>query len=894
MVKRDFTHLTPDEKINGIKASKLPDHIRSKYHGEDIREAIAQSTEMAIQLGINMGLSPDDALSWARKLQDAIPRSEFDSWVATLLDGGPSIFMNTLNELKAAYPNGAAGVALVRETDPAKIYVWNGSAWADFGDYQGFEIKDGSITSNKIADGAITPDKLSIVEVTSKNKFNPESVELGGLLPDGTVGPNSGSSVFYTSDFMRFNPDDTVVSNFNLQSSAIYDLSGRTVSVTRNSLHNRIVMPSNGYYLKVTRPGARIDELMVASGEIPSSYDPFRWTIGERYIPSIGGENIKDKTIPISKLEFTKVGKNLFDKSKAISGYVNNEIGNIPPHALYYASDFMPVLPDTKYARSHPHRMAFYNSSKQFISGSYGSDNIITTPSNAAYVRHTIGGVEQLNTFQFEQGSTKSYYQPYGLYIDNNYIESGYLDVDRIHDKSITAGKMAFIKTGKNLLNPSTSLKGSYVNQETGAILVNPIHEVSDWIVVTGGETLTVSNTPSGYFRYVFYTSDKAFITGEYTGNMTVTAPSNAAYIRFSYKEGTVPQLEVGASATKYEPFGYYLDGIYARSSSEETPEEEKVNITLPSKLYGVVGKELSIYYNNVVDARPTGLDFDVDGSLGKQMEERWVGTPTAEGTTTLSLSVFKDHKQVSKKDTSIQSVNITNKDLSVLYFGDSTVNAGKLTKRLLDLYSEESSNLTLLGTRGLDDTNRYEGRGGWSGATYRTPTEIYGAGNPFYNPTKSDFDFGYYMSQQGYTGLDHFIIQLGINDTFGMKDDEGLQSKVDTILNDFDYIISDVKSYDSNIKVGVTVTIPPNASQDAFGNAYGNGQTQWRYKRNNALWAQRLIDHYKDKESQGIYLVPMQHNIDTTTNIGDGVHPIQAGYDQIGDSVYAYLKNIG
>lgn len=191
MVKRDFTHLTPDEKINGIKASKLPDHIRSKYHGEDVREALAQSTEMAIQLGINMGLSPDDALSWARKLQEAIPRSEFDSWVATLVDGGPSIFMNTLNELKATYPNGAAGVALVRETDPAKIYVWNGTAWEDFGDYQGIEIKDGTVTSSKIADDSITQSKTNFLTLdTSINLFGGDWENFG--LPGNTFAMTLG------------------------------------------------------------------------------------------------------------------------------------------------------------------------------------------------------------------------------------------------------------------------------------------------------------------------------------------------------------------------------------------------------------------------------------------------------------------------------------------------------------------------------------------------------------------------------------------------------------------------------------------------------------------------------------------------------------------------------
>ena len=164
MAGTDFSHLTNDELIKGIKALDLPDYIRSKAYGVDVRETLAQMTEMTIQLGVNMGLSPDDALKWARKLQESVSQSEFDSWVATLLDGGPSIFMNTLSELQTTYPNGAAGVALVRETDPAKIYVWNGTAWEDFGDYQGIEVKDGTITSAKLAERAVTPDRTSFLK----------------------------------------------------------------------------------------------------------------------------------------------------------------------------------------------------------------------------------------------------------------------------------------------------------------------------------------------------------------------------------------------------------------------------------------------------------------------------------------------------------------------------------------------------------------------------------------------------------------------------------------------------------------------------------------------------------------------------------------------------------
>lgn len=156
----DFSRISEDEKINGIKITNVPKYIREKAYLTDFSETLAQLAEMIIQLSVNLSLDPDEALEWARKLQQSISQSEFDSWVATLLDGGPSIFMNTLSELQSTYPNGAPGVALVRETDPAKIYVWNGTSWEDFGDYQGVEVKDKTVSTPKLADLAVTNQKL--------------------------------------------------------------------------------------------------------------------------------------------------------------------------------------------------------------------------------------------------------------------------------------------------------------------------------------------------------------------------------------------------------------------------------------------------------------------------------------------------------------------------------------------------------------------------------------------------------------------------------------------------------------------------------------------------------------------------------------------------------------
>ena len=648
-----------------------------------------------------------------------------------------------------------------------------------------------------------------------------------------------------------------------------------------------VVVPSNGNDILVDALENALDKIKVIENgaEAVVLEDGFVTT-----------PKIASKAVTPEKMAIFKQGKNLFDKSKATLGYVNNVTGAISSSTTYYASDFMPTKPNTQYTRSHFGRLAFYDANKAFISGLNDfSNHTIVTPTLTAYTRHTIENQTVLDTFQFEEGSARTAYDPYKEpQIESKYLEEKSIDFSKIPEKSITKEQVDFITVGKNLVDVTKSIKGMYVNNVLGGLTPNASYESSVKISVEAGDKLTISNTPLNAVRYALYDLNDKFLKGEFNGTMPISV-SEDGYIQFSYTSGDKPMLEKGIIATAYEPYKEILKGVTVEGiDTGNSTSDFKVNFTLPLKIYSVVGQELNIYFKNVIDQKDTTLDFDVSSSFGKQMTDRLTGVPEQATTTTIGISAYKDYEQVGTGSTSLVTTNIATKDVKVLYFGDSTVNAGGITKRLLDLYSAEPSSLTLLGTRGLDSTNRYEGRGGWSGATYRTPLEAYGEGNPFYNPDKMDFDFSYYMSQQDYSGLDHFIIQLGINDTFGMTSDETLQTKIDTILSDFDYIINDVKSYDSNIKVGVTVTIPPNASQDAFGNAYGNGQTQWRYKRNNAIWVKRLIEHFNGKESRGIYLVPMQHNIDTTINIADGVHPTQAGYDQIGDSVYAYLKNIG
>ena len=178
MAGTDFSHLTNDELIQGIKILKLPEYIRSKAYGVDVRETLAQMTEMLMQLAYNQGMDIEQAQEWARqiaKIDGKADQSFVDSQLSAIVSGAPKGTFTDLTALQNAYPNGTDGVFLVLQN--GHWYYWDdtSSTWADGGVYQ----------ASGIADGAITPSKLSpeIVDVIELNNIikNPDFSNLNTL-----------------------------------------------------------------------------------------------------------------------------------------------------------------------------------------------------------------------------------------------------------------------------------------------------------------------------------------------------------------------------------------------------------------------------------------------------------------------------------------------------------------------------------------------------------------------------------------------------------------------------------------------------------------------------------------------------------------------------------------
>ena len=607
-----------------------------------------------------------------------------------------------------------------------------------------------------------------------------------------------------------------------------------------------------------------------------------------------------DGSVTLKKTAFHEIGKNLFNKAEALlDKAINPYNGTISDVTGYFTSDYIKVLPNTMYTRSHEYHLAFYDADKNFISSIHANDNVYTfiPPLNATYLR-TSDKLSLIDVYQLEKGSESTPYEEFSMYIPAKYTQKHEIEEKDLPEVEIQ--NLKEVKKTTNLFDKSTVKYNCRLNMSTGAEIEDSNYATTDYISVQQEEKYIISNVRG----VVYYTENKSFLSSvsdvSLKTDYIITIPEGVGYVRFYVYRSTgveeiieTLQVNKGTEKLPYEEYGYFIPAEYLDLPKYPNLKVPKIN--LPEKLYVVTGHELNIYFNNVLDYPYEDYQIDITCNIGKQEQRRWTVDAVTAGNYNLKISIYKDYELLTEKTSEVIVVDESVGDsVDVLVLGDSTINQSRATARLLDLTDQDVMDVNLLGTRGSGD-NRHEGRGGWTFSKYRTGDVYQDKVNPFYNPAKNDFDFSYYMDEQGYSKVDVVIISLGINDTFGPTSDNALNNRVDTIFNDATHIINSIKSYNNNIKVGICLTIPPNENQDSFGAQYGNDQTQWRYKRNNAIWVNRLIEEYSNDNA--VNLIPDNVNIDCIHGFNDdgngAVHPNETGDKQRGNTFYYWLKSI-
>ena len=367
-------------------------------------------------------------------------------------------------------------------------------------------------------------------------------------------------------------------------------------------------------------------------------------------------------------------------------------------------------------------------------------------------------------------------------------------------------------------------------------------------------------------------------------------------------------------------------------AAEDKKPQQDILKLQLPECIYAVPGVETCVYYDNIIMAiNPDKYAFRVLCQKGRNDQKRWSYTPKAgdEGDYDWRIQI-EDERGVLAEGTMKLHVSPANagegKDISILVVGDSLTNAGIYPTRIFELFKTAGNpKLKMAGSNGpgykpQPDGVAHEGWGGWQWSTFVNRAEAPKVENPkpyeiasrFINKVdgKAQLDFqNYYKLYNDGRTPDFITFQLGVNDIFGARDDNR-EARINEILAQADILIAAARQSAPNAIIGVGLVTPGCKSQDGFGQSYGcHPTTRWQYKKNQHALNKAMLEKFKDHPDKKLFIIPTNVNLDCENNFpaynvsinfgneakilrqANGVHPSPAGYKQIGDTYYAFIK---
>ena len=366
--------------------------------------------------------------------------------------------------------------------------------------------------------------------------------------------------------------------------------------------------------------------------------------------------------------------------------------------------------------------------------------------------------------------------------------------------------------------------------------------------------------------------------------NEIMTITLSELYHSYGYKGNIVLYIKTPASykinwlasGMQLEGYDWMKISTYAKAELKKELKADNVKIILPSKVYAVVGHEMNLYKDSFLfcdDADRYGLICSF-GSLTtnhKGQNERFSFTP-ASATNGLDCTIGVYDKvtleRIATKTFKMIVKAASQPSKSVIFIGDSLTDRCIYPAEICQILG--GGNLISLGTR--HDTLTYqgsdgvvsvdmdnEGRGGWSANDYCTKATDGTITNAFWNLNanggEGGFDFAYYMSTNNFDSVDCVVIALGTNDVGKPM----LNADFDTIISSFRTMVDSIHSYNSSIKIIVSLT-PHGSEPDGWAAATHSDQsTIYNYLQFTLV--EKLIEEFKSDAN--VFLAPTYLNID-------------------------------
>jgi len=604
------------------------------------------------------------------------------------------------------------------------------------------------------------------------------------------------------------------------------------------------------------------------------------------------GSGIVDGTITPKKTDFLIPGKNLFNKNNTTDGYYINQInGVLATNVVKSASEYIPCTEGLKYYvfGSPEIRLAFYNSSKVFISGVYPISTYITAPVNAAYLRFSINTASK-NEVQIETGEAPTAFEVFG-----------YKLLKPLPLENVPYNQTNFISKGKNLFNKSVAISGYYVNDVSGTLATNVDYYSSEYISILPNMPYVQNNIS----RLAFYTINKTFISGVTgtgrVGQSTYTTPSNAYYIRCCTKYPDSFMLETGTKMTAYEKYGIkFIDGAVR--------ETDDLLLFLPSEICVAVGRTIELYNNQVAwCGNINNYHFKWDCTVGNALKRKLSIEGITIGEYPLVLTVYNNNMDFVKSIASTVKIvaNTISAVKNILTIGDSLTNTTSTPKPwMAEVRSLSANKFNFVGTRGLVTGEKHEGRSGWSSLMYLAGTSYTFEGegvNPFWDGSR--FNWNYYKTN---SLINPDIVQIWLG-TNAIALDPTINANA--IKQMVDYIRQD----DAVIPISIAFTLY-RGNQDGLGvqesvEGYSANKGAWELEEDRKVYNLMVKLYELLSGYTKLYFTPIALEHDSKYNFGavstpvnpratqteltpvEATHPQEQGYLQIADinfSVYA------
>jgi lysophospholipase L1-like esterase len=335
--------------------------------------------------------------------------------------------------------------------------------------------------------------------------------------------------------------------------------------------------------------------------------------------------------------------------------------------------------------------------------------------------------------------------------------------------------------------------------------------------------------------------------------------------------------------------------------------------LVIPDTIYAVEGVETNVYFDNVfLSVSPGSYVFDVDCRKGNNFKKKWSFTPGKRdiGKYKWILRVIGKNGLVAKKEIKLVVAPADagkGRKITLLMVGDSITDVTTFPKRVHALFQKNGNpELTMIGTRPAVAKNgsmAHEGYAGWAWNSFlkRGPFIVKKNGNP-------ELDIpAYFAKYNNGIAPDFITIQLGVNDIFGSRD-YIIYNTLYNIERNMDTLVNAFRKAAPNAVIGIGLPTPC-ASQDGMGRIYRCGQTKYQYTKNRLMLSEMVIRKYGKSADKKIFVIPMYNNLDCEHNFPmqeypvnsgnpakismpkDGLHPAEPGGNQLGDTLYAWIK---